>query len=84
MNNFFLLEKVKGQKHLFHNDSNLTLLEFNSFHDDVHQRSLGLVFKDYAHTVLIFIEPKQSKYTHALFQGPVNTNLIQQELSSLL
>lgn len=58
MNNFFLLEKVKGKKHLFHNDSNFTLLEFNSFHYNIHKGSLRLVFKNYAHTVLIFIEPK--------------------------
>jgi hypothetical protein len=77
VNNFFLLEKVESKKHLFHNDSNFTLLEFNSFHYDIHQGSLGLIFEDYAHTILIFIKSKQSEYTHALLQSPVNTDFIQ-------
>lgn len=76
VNNFLLLEKVKCKKHLLHNDSYLTFFQFDPFHYYIHQGAFGLVFEDDAHAILVLVEPKQAKDTHALFQGPMNADLV--------
>ena len=54
MNDFLLLEEIKGQKHLLHDDPNFLFLKFDTFKDRIHERAVGLIFQHDADDILVF------------------------------
>jgi hypothetical protein len=72
-------EVVQSEKHLLDDHADIRLIELLIGLKGFQEGPIRLVLQDHVDVVLVLEEMQQADNTHALFQGPVHTDLVEQK-----